>query len=54
ELKEQLQARTDFNVRRISELYDLIQQLDPHISKARRGCFIYEDHTQVPLQSFHT
>ncbi|EMI13579.1 hypothetical protein C883_3300 [Bacillus stratosphericus LAMA 585] len=54
ELKEQLQAQTDFNVRRISELYDLIQQLDPHISKARRGCFIYEDHTQVPLQSFHT
>lgn len=54
ELKEQLQAQTDFNVRRISELYDLIQQLDPHISKARRGCFIYEDHTQIPLQSFHT
>ncbi|MGE6631210.1 hypothetical protein [Bacillus sp. NPDC077027] len=54
ELKEQLQARTDFNVRRISELYDLIQQLDPHILKARRGCFIYEDHTQPPLQTFHT
>ena len=54
ELKEQLQAQTDFNVRRISELYDLIQQLDPHIYKARRGCFIYEDHTQVPLQTFHT
>lgn len=36
-----LKERTNFNVHRISELYDLIQKLEPNISKERRGCFIY-------------
>lgn len=41
ELKMKLKERTNFNVHRISELYDLIQKLEPNISKERRGCFLY-------------
>ncbi|KAA6453045.1 Rok-like winged helix domain-containing protein [Bacillus swezeyi] len=41
ELKMKLKERTNFNVHRISELYELIQKLEPNISKERRGCFLY-------------
>ncbi|MDA7026283.1 hypothetical protein PJ311_06595 [Bacillus sp. CLL-7-23] len=45
ELKKKLKERTQFNVHRISELYDLIQKIEPNISKERRGCFLYlENH----------